>query len=203
LARANTDLRRPPSHHRNHREEVTDMWNRSTDDVDQLVPLTTLVGEGFAGTVGELVDLLAERGLAVTVDSHGRLCAPVAVATSLREERAEQERLAAQEAAEAAERAAERAAKAAAEAVVEEAEMRHQREAQARRQERIRRLEEASGVTIMALEIALRRSLINAPGVGMSYDDRQRLEDAAFSLDELEAWVLEQYGVDNLGQVTA
>jgi hypothetical protein len=150
------------------------MWKRTDEAAEQLVPLTTLVGEHFGATVGELVDTLAGRGFAIDVDHAGRLAVAVPVATTLRQERAEQQRQAAQEAAEAAAAAAERAAKAAEVQAVEEAEARRRQGVRDRRHERIRRLEQATGQTIVALEIGLRRSLVNAPNTGMSYDDRQR-----------------------------
>jgi hypothetical protein len=169
---------------------------------EQLVPLSALVAEGFGGTVGELVDLLAERGFAVLVDDAGRLSAADAVAVTLRAEKVEAERIAAQVAAEAAAEAAQRKAEAAAVEAAEEAEASRRREAQTRRHARIRRLEQAAGMSIVQLEMGLRSSLINAPDTGMSYDERQRLEDAAFSLDELERFVLERYNVDTLEEVT-
>jgi hypothetical protein len=176
------------------------MRNREKQD-ENLTPLTVLVEEKFAGTVGALVDVLAERGIAVTTDTHGRLAVAVPAATTLREEQAEQERQAAAEAARAAAEAAERQRVAREAAAVEEADVRRQREAQARRQDHIRRLEAASGVSIVELEIGLRRSLLTAPDVGWSHADRQRLEDRAFTLDELEAFVLQTYGVDSLEEV--
>jgi hypothetical protein len=58
------------------------MWGlNKTGDV---VTLAELVAEGFAGTVGALVDMLAERGDAIDVDGHGRLAVAAAVAETLR-----------------------------------------------------------------------------------------------------------------------
>jgi hypothetical protein len=164
---------------------------------EDLTPLSVLVEEGFAGTagtVGALVDLLTGRGFAIDVDSSGRLAVASTVAEGMRAERDEAARVAEEE-------AAERRRVATAVAAVEAAQAQRQQEATARRHARIRRLEQATGTSIVQLEIGLRQSLANAPNTGMSYDDRQRLEDRGFSLDELEEFVLRTYGVASLEEV--
>jgi hypothetical protein len=156
---------------------------RNTDE--RLVTLTTLVAESFAATPGELVDLLAGRGFAIAVDAAGRLAVAEAAAATLREERAESERV-----------AAERAARAAEAAAVKEAAVRRRQEAQARRLNRIRQLEQTAGASVMQLEIGLRDFLVNVPNV-----DWRRLEDHVFSLDELERWAAGQYSVEDLDRL--
>jgi hypothetical protein len=161
---------------------------------EDLTPMSVLVEEGFAGTVGDMVDLLAERGLAITTDHAGRLSVPTTTAETMRAERAERERQEAEEQAEHRRVAAEAEA-------VEAAQAQQRQEATARRHAHIRRLEQAAGMSIVQLEIGLRQSLVNAPGTGMSHAARQRLEDRAFTLPELEEFVLRTYGVDALEEV--
>jgi hypothetical protein len=166
---------------------------RNQKDAD-LTPLSALVEEEFAGTVGALVDQFAEAGIAVDVDQAGRLAVAGVVAGTMRAERAEAERLAAEEQAE--------RRRVAAEAAAVEAEQAQQRqESAARRHAHIRRLEQAAGMSIVALEIGLRQSLANAPDTGMSHADRQRLEDRAFTLDEIEQFVLRTFNVATLEEV--
>lgn len=172
------------------------MITRKLTEAAETVPLTEVLDVLEASTVGAAVDRLTELGFAVGVDHSGRLCVARSVAEQLRHERAEAERKAAEEAAERARVAAERAAE-------QEAIDRAQEEARQRRYDRIRRLEVASGTNIIALEQQIRRDLINAPNTGMSYDDRQALEDRAFSLDEIEQWVLQKYGVESLEEITS
>jgi hypothetical protein len=151
-------------------------------------PLVVLVEEGFAASPGELVDRFAAEGVAVGVDSRGRLCVAEAVAEALRRERAEAERV-----------AAERAARAAEAAAIEEAAVRRRQEAQARRLNRIHRLEQTAGASVMQLEIGLRDFLVNnVPNL-----DPRRLEGHAFTLGELERWAAGQYGVEDVERVTS
>jgi hypothetical protein len=169
------------------------MRTREKRDED-LTPLSVLVEEGFGASPGALVDEFAEAGIAVDVDQAGRLAVAGVVAGTMRAERAEAERLAAEEQAE--------RRRVAAEAAAVEAEQAQQRqESAARRHAHIRRLEQAAGMSIVALEIGLRQSLANAPDTGMSHADRQRLEDRAFTLDEIEQFVLRTFNVATLEEV--
>jgi hypothetical protein len=162
------------------------MFRRNTENPAQLVPLTVLVVEGFAASVGVLVDTLSGRGFAVVVDDVGRLAVAETVAETLRHERSEAERVAAERAAQAAEAAA-----------VEEAAAQDRQEAQARRLERIHRLEQTAGASVMRLEASLRDFLISdVPNV-----DRRHVEDHVFSLDELEAWATGRYSVQDLAKL--
>jgi hypothetical protein len=163
-----------------------EMFGRNTESSERLVALTTLVGEGFGASPGMLVDKLAERGFAVGVDDAGRLAVAEAVAEALRQERAEAER-----------GAAERAARAAEAAAVEEAAAQRRQEARAQRLNRIRRLEQTAGASVMQLEMGLRDFLVNnVPNL-----DPRRLEAHAFTLDELERWASGRYRVEDLGEL--
>jgi hypothetical protein len=116
------------------------------------------------------------------------------VAEGMRAERAEAERREAEEQAERRRVAVEAAA-------VEAARAQQRQESVARRHAHVRRLEQAAGMSIVALEIGLRQSLANAPDTGMSHADRQRLEDRAFTLDEIEQFVLRTFNVATLEEV--
>jgi hypothetical protein len=94
--------------------------------------------------------------------------------------------------------AAERAARVREEQEAADAAWRVAEEAKQRRLARIRRLEAAAGCNVILLEGELRRSLLLAPDSGGSFADRQRIEDKAFSLDELERFVAEQNGVASI-----
>lgn len=154
---------------------------------DKLVPLTALVGEGFAATPGELVDRLAAEGVAIATDGAGRLAVATAVAERLRQERDRAERKAAQQAARRQREAAERNA-------AQRAEREAANERRRRQHERIRRLERASGLGVVALEMAYRKERANRGGAGMMYADRAVEDERPIGLDELERWVLDTYG---------
>jgi predicted DNA-binding protein len=137
-------------------------------------------------TESALLRRLVEREFAVGVDDVGRLAVAETVAETLRHERAEAERV-----------AAERAARAAEAAAVEEAAARRRQEAQARRLKRIRQLEQTAGASVMQLEMGLRDYLVNnVPNL-----DPRRLQGHAFTLGELERWAAGQYRVEDLGEL--
>lgn len=146
------------------------------------VPLARLVDEGFAATVGGLVDNLAARGVAVGVDGSGRLAITEAAAGLLRDERAERERAEAERRAEAA-RLAER----------RQAGRRAELAAKQRTDRRIRRLEAQLG-PMWTIHELMTREAVQAAG-GMSVRAREAMDDHVPTLDEVERWAAETRGI--------
>lgn len=154
------------------------------------VPLVELLEAADVDTPGQAVDALAERGFGVVVDDLGRLCAPLTVAERLWAEQAERERLAAIEF-----EKAERVRLAKLEQDVREREAGEAEQArELERRERQKRIEQAVGLPVWQLEIAIRKA--RASNAFMSYADKAAADERPVSLDEVAKYVAETYGVE-------
>lgn len=176
------------------------MWKQTTDNTTPwVVPLTEVLEAGLvpgAETIGGVLDAIIARGDAVGVDPDGRLAIAQPALDRLRQEQAERERIAREEAEKAE---AERAARLEEEAARREAQKRERDRARAYR-ERVARLEKAMGTPLHQIERAIREESMYQAGTGGTFDHLQDAASRTFSLEEIEEWVIENYGAAKLEQ---